>query len=181
MQPPELAGIVEADETYFLKSAKGSRTLVGRPPRRRGGKASKPGLSDELAAVLIARDRHGATVSAVLADRSEASLKPHLASVLASDALLVSDGAKAYAALARTLKIGHVGLNISAGELVKDGIYHIQNVNSYTSGLKDWMRRFRGIATKNLPTYLGWRRQLETLGATFTAQHLLVAAAAPFP
>jgi transposase-like protein len=181
VQPSALAGIVEADETYFLKSAKGSRKLVGRLPRKRGGKAKKTGLSDEHVPVLIARDRHGATLSGVMFDRSEASLKPHLEPVVAKDALLVSDGAKAYGALARTLKLGHVGLNISAGELVKDGIYHIQNANSYTSGLKEWMRRFKGIATKNLPTYLGWRRKIETLGDALTAQHLLVAAVASPP
>jgi len=117
-----LTGIVEADETYFLKSAKGSRKLVGRRARKRGGKARKPGLSDEHTPVLIARDRHGATLSGVMFDRGEASLKPHLAPVLAKDALLVSDGAKAYGALARTLGIGHMGLNIGAGELVRDGV-----------------------------------------------------------
>jgi len=138
--------------------------------------------------VLIARDRHSATLSGVMFDRSEASLKPYLEPVLARDALLVSDGAKAYGALARTLEIGHIGLNISAGELVKsagelvkDGIYHIQNVNSYTSGLKAWMRPFKGVATKNLPTYLGWRRKIETLRDALTAQHFLVAAVASTP
>ena len=45
VQPAVLAGIVEADETYFLVSAKGSRKLVGRVARSRGAKASKPVLS----------------------------------------------------------------------------------------------------------------------------------------
>ena len=34
-----VTGIVETDERFILKSAKGSRKLVGRPPRKRGGKA----------------------------------------------------------------------------------------------------------------------------------------------
>lgn len=181
VQPSRLTGLVEADETYFLKSAKGSRQLVGRRARKRGGRASKPGLSDEHTPVLIARDRHGATVSGVMLDRSEASLKFHLVPVLAKDALLISDGAKAYGALARTLGIGHVGLNISVGERVRDGVYHIQNVNSYTSRLKDWMRRFRGVATRYLVNYLGWWRKIETLGDALTAQRLLLAAVADTP
>lgn len=176
VQAAALQGIVEADETYFLKSAKGSRKLVGRAPRKRGGTASKPGLSDEHEPVLIARDRHGATLSTVLWDRSEASLKPHLEPVLAKDCLLVSDGAKAYGALARSLQIGHVGLNASAGEYVKDGIYHIQNVNAWTSGLKAWMARFKGVATKNLPTYLGWRRLITAHDGILTAESYLTAA-----
>ena len=98
--------------------------------------------------------------------------------VLAKDCLLVSDGAKAYGALARTLDIGHVGLNTSAGIYVRDGIYHIQNVNSYTSGLKGWMARFKGVATKNLPVYLGWRRLMTGSPETLTTQAYLMAAAA---
>ena len=35
-----LSGIVEADETFILKSAKGSRRRAGRAPRKRGGKPS---------------------------------------------------------------------------------------------------------------------------------------------
>lgn len=178
VQPAVLQGIVEADETYFLTSAKGSRKLVGRPARSRGTKASKPGLPSEQIPVLIARDRNGATVSSVLVDRSEAAMKPHLQTVLAKDCLLVSDGAKAYRALARTLDIGHVGLNTSAGVYVRDGIYHIQNVNSYTSGLKGWMARFKGVATKNLPIYLGWHRLMSRAAGTLTAEAYLTAAAA---
>ena len=41
-----LAGITEADETYLLELQKGLRHL-DRPPRRRGGKARRRGLSHE--------------------------------------------------------------------------------------------------------------------------------------
>jgi hypothetical protein len=41
---------------------------------------------------------------------------------------------------------------------------HINNVNGYHGRLKEWMRRFHGVATKNLPNYLGWRRALEAWG-----------------
>lgn len=44
------------------------------------------------------------------------------------------------------------------------GVYHIQNVNAYDSRLKQWMRRFHGVATKYLENYLGWRRWLERWG-----------------
>jgi hypothetical protein len=51
----KLRGIVEADETFVLASRKGERNL-DRKPRKRGGKASKRGLSDELVPVLVAVD-----------------------------------------------------------------------------------------------------------------------------
>jgi transposase-like protein len=63
-----LSGIVEVDETYILSSRKGERRL-GRKARRRGGKAAKRGLSDEQTPILVAADRSGATISAVLSGR----------------------------------------------------------------------------------------------------------------
>jgi hypothetical protein len=41
------------------------------------------------------------------------------------------------------------------------GVYHIQNVNAYDSRLKNWIRRFHGVATKYLDSYLGWFRTLD--------------------
>ena len=41
---------------------------------------------------------------------------------------------------------------------------HINNVNAYHGRLKQWLNRFNGVATKNLPNYLGWRRALEAWG-----------------
>ncbi len=47
-----------------------------------------------------------------------------------------------------------MALAISRGER-RQGVFHIQNVNAYHSRLKTWMRRFNGVATKYLPSYLG--------------------------
>jgi hypothetical protein len=43
-----LSGIVEADETMFLESHKGTKNIDFRKPLKRGGKAKKRGLSDLL-------------------------------------------------------------------------------------------------------------------------------------
>ena len=40
---------------------------------------------------------------------------------------------------------------------------HINNVNACHGRLKEWMRRFHGVATKNLPSHLSWRRTIEAL------------------
>ena len=169
-----LDGTVEADETYFLRSHKGSRKL-DRPARKRGGKAKKPGLSDEQVPVLIARDRNKATTDQIMEDRSAASIRAVLGTVIAKSAILVSDGAKSYRALADEANILHVELNLSAGERTW-GIYHIQNVDNYDSRLKTWMRRFNGVATKYLDSYLGWHRANDRDGHTQTASHVLAAA-----
>ena len=101
-----LAGVVEADETFFRRSHKGSRRWrrgaapPGRGPHRRGERASKRGLSAEQVPALVARDRAGHTVDAVLPDLGAEAIKVVLAPVVAGDAVLCSDGAKAYAAFA---------------------------------------------------------------------------------
>lgn len=169
-----LEGTVEADETYFLYSEKGSRTLT-RPARKRGGKASKPGLSAEQVPVLIARDRNKATTDQILPDRSETSIAAVLEPVVAKSAILVSDGAKAYRAFANRAGIVHVELNVSAGQH-RWGIYHVQNVNNYGSRLKGWLRRFNGVATKYLDSYLGWHRADDREGDTLSAKYMLAAA-----
>lgn len=169
-----LKGTVEADETYFLYSEKGASKLT-RPARKRGGTATKPGLSAEQVPVLIARDRNKATTDQILPDRSEKSIAAVLEPVVAKSAILVSDGAKSYRAFANRAGIVHVELNVSAGQH-RWGIYHVQNVNNYGSRLKTWMRRFNGVATKYLDTYLGWHRAEDREGDTLTAKYMLAAA-----
>ena len=172
-----VSDIVEVDETYFLKSQKGARKVEGRKARKRGGKASKPGLSDEHTPVLIARDRTGATTDAVLEKVDTASITEHLGPIVQKDTLLISDGAKAYGAFAAARGFLHVWIIASKGEHVWQG-YHIQNVNAYTSGLKTWMVRFKGVATKYLDSYLGWRRQIDRDGDDLPADRWLIAAVA---
>jgi transposase-like protein len=174
LKAQQLEGIVEADETYFLESFKGRRELP-RPARSRGGKAKKSGLSAEQIPVLIARDRNQATFDEILPNRSAAEIALALDTRMARDAVLVSDGAKSYRAFAEDAKLAHVELVVSQGERVR-GIYHIQNVNAYTSRLKAWMHRFKGVATAYLDTYLGWHRLRDAGGDTFTASGMLAAA-----
>jgi transposase-like protein len=174
LKAKKLEGTVEADETYFLYSEKGKRKLT-RKARKRGGTATKRGLSAEQVPVLIARDRNKATTDQILPDRSEKSITGVLEPLIARDAVLVSDGARSYGAYANKAQILHVSLNTSEGEH-SFGIYHIQNVNGYTSRLKTWIRRFNGVATKYLDTYLGWHRLADQRGSTLTAKCMLVAA-----
>ena len=163
MKAKTVKGIVEADETFIRKSVKGSKRLVGRAPRRRGEKA-KPGLSsDDYAPVLIVRDRHGATLDHVLPDLEAPTFARVMKPVVAQDALLVSDGRAAYGQFADHEGLLHIALNANKGERTY-GSYNIQNVNAYISRLKDWLRRFKGVATHYLPSYLGWRRMIEREG-----------------
>jgi len=155
-----LDGIIEADETFFLESHKGEHDLE-RKPRKRGGKGSQRGLSKEQIPVLIARDRDGHTTDAVLSSANEKEITKVLSPLIDKDVLLCSDGNRIYQAFAKTFNITHKIINASAGEHVKEGAYHIQNVNAYDSRLKNWIRHFHGISTKYLENYLGWMRMLD--------------------
>jgi transposase-like protein len=156
-----LVGIAEADETFFLESFKGKKRGMARTPRKRGGKASRRGLSDEQIPVLICRDRTGNTADFVLEKADKAHISAVLKPILASDAVLCTDSGKALGAVAREIGITHRPVNLAAGIRVVAKVYHVQNVNAYDSRLKMWMQRFHGVATDYLPNYLGWRRLID--------------------
>jgi transposase-like protein len=179
-----LGGVAEADETSFRRSHKGSRRWrrAGEPlerrPRRRGERASKRGLSAEQVPALIARDRAGRTVDAVLPDLGAEAIEAVLAPLVAGDAVLCSGGAKAYAA---GHGLHHEPVDLAAGIRVRDGAFHIQNVNAYHGRPKGWMGRFNGVATRYLSNYLGWRRTLERAPEPSASKTWLFAAAQQIP
>lgn len=180
LQSQSLAGIAEADETYFLRSHKGQRKGLNRPPRKRGGRASKRGLSAEQVPVLVVRDRAGGTADFILPLADKKHVSAVLWPLLAQDAVLCTDGSGSLAAAARDIGIEHHALNFTAGIRVI-GPWHIQNVNAYHARLKDWMRRFRGVATRYLDSYLGWFRAVERspLPASSPASWLAMALGQP--
>jgi len=177
LKATSLTGIVEADETYFPLSFKGSRHMP-RPPHRRGHAIHQRGTGREQVRVLVLRDRHGATTDFKLSSASQIEEAPILAHVVASDAVLCTDGSASLKGAARQVSLAHRALNLSAGIRVLAGVYHIQNVNAYDSRLKNWMIRFHGVATKYLENYLGWRRGLERWGEKITPCVVLHAAVA---
>ena len=137
---------------------------------------TKPGLSrDDDAPVLVVRDRHGATLDHVLPEFEAPTFVRMMKPGVAQDALLVIDGRAAYGQFADHAGLLHIALNASKGWRTY-GSYHIQNVNAYISRLKDWLRRFKGVATHSLPTYLGWRRMIEGEGDLTPARIVMQAA-----
>jgi transposase-like protein len=177
-RPAPLSAIVEADETYRLESQKGSRTLTRRP-RKRGGVATRRGISREHDCLLVACDRNGNTLDfhTGRGPVTVAQLHRCLRPVLPTDVLLVSDGAVAYRRFAAQAGITHQWVNVQAGERAR-GAIHVQNVNGWHSRFKSWLVRFRGVASRYLINYSGWLRILDAR-RLITPAHLLCAAAKP--
>lgn len=176
-KPQRLSGIVEADETFILESFKGKRGKLARPARTRGGKASKRGLSSEQIPVLVARDRSGATIDAVLPHLDIASMTAVLGQVITRGSELCCDGGKAISGFARRARIKTHVLPAPGAPLPGAPQFHINNVNAYHGRLKEWMRRFHGVATDNLPNYLSWRRTIEAFANAASPEAWIRAAA----
>ena len=180
-KPPSLSGLVEADETFILESFKGKRTDLPRKSRKRGGKASKRGLSAEQIPVIVARDRTGATTDAVLPRLDAASMIAALGNTITRPAELCCDGGSAITAFARRARIKFHILPAPGLPKPEAPDIHINNVNAYHGRLKEWMRHFHGVATKNIPSYLSWRRTIEALGGASTPEAWVMGAAGMGP
>ncbi len=152
----DFVGITEVDETYFLYSEKGKKGITGRQARKRGGCASKRGISNEQVCVVVARDRNKHTHSrvaccgAISRLKAQVVLGKHFGAVTA----LCADANSTWRRFAQDVAVDHKELNLSKKCRSIQQIYHIQNVNAFHSRLKEWMRRFRGVATKFLDNYL---------------------------
>jgi transposase-like protein len=175
-KPRALNGIVESDETFILESFKGKRSGLPRKSRKRGGKSAKRGLSAEQIPVIVARDRHGATTDAILPKLDRASITTALGGVVTPANEFCCDGGTAIVAFARRAGIAAHILPKPGNPSRQAPDYHLNNVNAYHSRLKGWLRRFNGVATKNLPNYLGWRRALEAFGDGVTPGAVILGA-----
>ena len=160
-RPEGLRGIAEADELFLLESQKGARQLT-RPARKRGGVASRRGISREHDCVLVARDREGRTFDFVPGRGAvtAAQLHQHLLPLLDASVLLVTDSHGAYRVFASEAGITHEAVNLRRGERVR-GAVHVQNVNGYHRRFRQWLARFNGVASRYLPNYIGWRWALD--------------------
>ena len=70
------------------------------------------------------------------------------------DAIFCTDSEKSYRKFAR--ENGFRLIQLESGKH-KQGIYHINHINSYHSHLKHFINGFKGVATKYLDNYLTWK------------------------
>jgi len=163
-----MSGIVESDETFFEKSAKGSRNLE-RPGRKRGSSTctqKKRGVSDHKVAVIVTADR-GDEMSLCVATMGRIGkddISRSIEGKLPETAILCTDGHVSFKGFAIDNRLNHVVLRADLNQYVKQGVYHIQNVNSIHHRLKKWIdNTFWGVSTMYMQNYLGWFRLNEKL------------------
>jgi hypothetical protein len=179
-QAESLGGVIEADETFFRTSYKGSRGWKkgappeNRRPRYRGDAAVKPGLSAEQVPVLTALDRSGGIVEAVLGNRSDSAIEAALAGKVAQGSVICSDGLKAYVKVAVNAGGEHRRIHpprkngaarAKGGKPRRKGRLGLGQVNGHHERLKTFInRQIRGVSTRYLPLYLGWLRAIRNPG-----------------
>jgi transposase-like protein len=157
-------GIVESDETFFLQSDKGSKSLT-RKSRKRGGGSSKRGISDDQVAVIVTSDRKGIIdlTVATLGRIEKKDIENAIGNRITEGSILCTDGHVSYKGFATDNGISQVVLRADLKQHVKQGVYHIQNVNSLHNQIKKWIdSTFWGVSTKYLQNYLNWYRVQQT-------------------
>jgi len=174
-RPASLQGIVEANEIRLRESQKGSRHLQ-RAPRKRGASPAQRASSRELVAIVVARDRAGQTVDLVAGTGAlkASALHQHLLPWLDRDVLLLSHSRTAYRRFASTAGITHRAIKLAPNTRVT-GHIHMRNVSGYHGRFRQWLQHFRGVATRYLDNYLGWRWAMD-LSRLDSAERILRAA-----
>lgn len=156
-QPRSLEGVLEADEVFFRESFKGKKSGMPRKAYKRGSPASKRGISPEQKAVLtaVARGSRASLIAPLPSVPSRKTVADVLRPVVKKDSVLCSDSSSVYPKLKDDL--GVIVRQIPRG-MHSLGPYHINNVNALHSRIKGWLRPFRGVASRHLPSYLAWFR-----------------------
>ena len=192
-QAEKLSGVVEADETYFKTSFKGSRGWVrgnppeNRPPRYRGEPAIKRGLSKEQIAVLAAVDSSGNLFEAKIS--GVADIRPTLKDRIEPGSIICSDGVRSYVRLAIDTSSEHRRIwtptrkskaqKLKGGKPRQKGRLALGRVNSHHQRMETFVNRVaRGASTANLATYLGWQR---TVGRAGFGPESLISEALEYP
>jgi len=154
--PTVLGGVCELDDTYVLESYKGKKLPGGfwRKPRKHGAKAQKRGISNEYVGICTGVQRDGGAFAASVtrATPGKEDVSSVFKSRIRSEALILCDGTKSYAALGEDC--GCSVKNVCEdGAKGGKGFYNINTVNNFHGFIKDRYEQYRGVATKFLNRY----------------------------
>jgi len=169
MNATVLSGVIEADETFFLRSFKGARhrnkgIVTCQNGVRVGGYHTDDRPSYDQVPVLSALDNTNAIYEAILP--SLGRIESALYGRIAAGSVLCSDGAAGYEIAAERAGAEHRTVRDPGASLMKsqtlpvpNGRLSLKQVTRHHRQLRflvNWL--CRGVATKYLDNYLGWHR-----------------------
>jgi len=152
----QLQGVIEADETYIRLNFKGNhkKFVLPRDPYKSGEKC-KMIISEEKVCVAGALDSGGSIVMDImcLGKISPPQLTKFYNGHVAAGSILCTDCQMSYVKFAKDLNLKHV--RIINGDL-NHKPYTIKHIKGLQNKLMQWLRIFKGVATKYLSNYLHW-------------------------
>jgi transposase-like protein len=166
-----LSGEVEAAVTVFTECRRErhgwTRVAIarGRADRTPSGGAAtalvQPASLLQMPVLFIC-DRRGACTDAVLPAFNAAAVDSVVGPLIdPHQTTLYSNGAPVLRAVCRERRIVHCWPGGQAGRGNDSGTVHSRTVAGYRERLAIWMRRFNGIGSHYLESYLGWRRLID--------------------
>ena len=162
-----LKGVVEADETFFPLSFKGSHT-VPRCARKRGHSVKTRGLSHEQVCVPTIVNHEGLSIGKIsnLGKPCISDLKKVISNRIERNSIFVTDSLRGYQKVAHDNSLTHI--RIPRGKFT-NGAFNIQTVNGYHSGLIRLVNgTFKGVATKYLNNYVVYHNFVNFAKNTFS-------------
>jgi transposase-like protein len=160
LKASKLNGISETTTTSFKYSEKGAKVIKN--PHRFG----------EEVYVMTSLDRNRFVTTPKIEYLETERLRNFASQLYASDSLYVIDGKELFVKFAQEEKLNLV--NVTKKQ--KANYKHINNALVYNDHLHNWMKRFRGVATKYLDNYLSWFRQQEEFLMKIPVKIMLVRA-----
>ena len=145
----DFTGITESDETFFLHSSKGIK-VENRKPRNRGGVSKQRGVNKDHIAVIVTQDRkaHLDLTVATKGRLKKINIEKAIGNKINKQTILCTDGHVSYKGFAKDKMLEHHALRADLKQYVKNGVYHIQHVNSTHNKLKKWIdNTFWGVST----------------------------------
>jgi transposase-like protein len=138
-------GAVEIKETKFKYSEKGSRVI--KQPHRLG--------TDVF--VLSMVNRSGSVATPMVEYFNVENIMVKKETYLSDDCICFSNDNQILNKFVSKIQTEQVLVNNNSDKHTS----HINNVSNYNTNLHSWMNRFKGVATKYLPNYLSWFRELD--------------------
>lgn len=146
-----LNGTVEVDETYVLKSEKGSRNKE--KSRKRGGTSKYKGLSHEQVCIVTTTDRNGHEIFKAVGfgKPTSNSILENFQKRIENRSIIYADGAFMYDKLASKTNCKLINLK---NRYAYNKVEHLNTVNNIHSLIQNKLTFYKGIATKYMNRYL---------------------------
>ncbi len=158
-----LQGTVELVQQKHLRCEKGSRDLV-RAPHRRG--RARSGTWSAGVWVILGADRSGGTAARVTGPRATMAAALDFVARQCARARVVLGGDPPLSPLPRAVRSRGGRYEKVPGwshPRTRQAQLHTLNASRFARSFRQWLRRFRGVASKYLPRYVHWFWLLEPL------------------